>query len=425
MNIRHWLTAQEALSLIWRSAGVVVAAATGLVAIKVFLSTHPEQAPGLIAMVGWLGFLPLLQLGLGRPVYSALRRRFVARQPVGLAVRRALSWFGALALLAVAAHAALGTWIVIRQGPSVGWAEVGLFAAGLAANGTATFQRDLAYALSQEDRYERTELLRRLIVLGCYGALWAGAPMAAVGVALVASGLASQAATAREASTAHPVVPEAEDRPFQGLGPDARRYLLFSFNELLLYNLPLVVFTLAAAGPELVYLGIWMRLFQLAVLPMRMLVDARVNRQTAAWFGGDTSLLRRELTLSLGLGSAAMGAALAVLAGAATPLVGWLGAPTMAADHWLLAGLALWGAGNVVQHVYGSFTLSHGRGFGFALKTSLGAAAGAGAVFLAARGSGLEIGASLAAMGGAYLLSAFAYQVHVQRLLALGAGAAR
>lgn len=416
MNSRSWLTDQEARSLLWRIAGVVVAALTGLIAIKVFLVRHPEYAPGLIAMVGWLSFLPLLQLGLGRPVYSVLRRRLVGGQGLGAALRRALSWFGGLALIAIAAHAALGAWIVARPGSSLGWVDVAVFAAGLAANGTAAFQRDISYALSREDYYERAELIRRLVVLGGYGALWAGTPMSAVGAVLLVSGVATQTATARSAVAVHPMQAN-EGRSSDGLYPDASRYLAFSLNELLLYNLPLLVFTLQSAGPELVYVGIWTRLFQLLVLPMRMLVDARLNRQTAAWFDGDTVLLQRELKLSLALAAASFAAALAVLASAAVPLLGWLGSPAMAVDPWLLVGLALWGAGNVIQHVYGSFTLSHGKGFSYALKASLGAAAGASAVFFAARGGGLEVGASLAAMGGAYLLSTFMYRAHVNWLI--------
>lgn len=396
---------------------MVTAALSGLVAIKVFLAQFPEQAPSLIAMVGWLSLLPLLQLGLGRPVYSFLRRCLIGHLPFGAALRRALWWFGALAVLAVATHVALGTWVVASQGQSTGWGEVAVFAAGLAANSTAAFQRDVCYAVSREDHYERAELVRRIVVLGGYGALWAGAPLPAVGAVLLASGIGTQAATALGAFEAHPMQ-DKDDRLLEGLAPDASRYLLFSLNELLLYNLPLIVFTLQSSGPELVYIGIWTRLFQLLVLPMRMLVDVRVNRQTAAWFQGNTALLRRELRLSLVIAVMSVAIALAMLAAVATPLLGWLGSPALATDRWLLVGLALWAAGNAVQHVYGSFTLSRGGGFAYALKASLGAALGAGTVFLTAQGAGLEVGASMAVMGGAYLLSAFAYQVHVQRLVA-------
>lgn len=423
MNLRRWLTAQEARSLLWRTAGVAVAALTGLVAIKIFLARYPEHAPGLIAMVGWLSLLPLLQLGLGRPTYSLLRRRLVSQLGLGAALRRALTWFGALAMLAVAAYAALGTWIVMRQGTSVSWSDVAVFAAGLAANSTAAFQRDVTYALSREDHYERIEMLRRIVVLCGYGALWIGVPMPIVGAVLLTSGVATQASTARAAAAAHPV--QADEGPLlKGLAPDASRYLVFSLNELLLYNLPLFVFTLRSAGPELIYVGIWTRLFQLLVLPMRMLVDARLNRQTTAWFRGDTALLWRELRLSLGLAVVAVALALALLAAVATPLLGWLGSPALAADRWLLVGLALWATGNSVQHVYGSFTLSRGGGFAFALKASLGAALAASVVFLSAQSAGLAVGPSLAAMGVAYALSAFAYRLHVQRMLAIGSGEA-
>ena len=258
----------------------------------------------------------------------------------------------------------------------------------------------------------------RFVVLGSYGALWAGAPMVGVGAVMLAVGVATQAETAREVTAANPVGLGLEDCVLEPIGPDSRRYLLFSLNELLLYNLPLVVFTLVDAKSELLYVGVWTRLFQLIVLPMRMLVDARVNRQTASWFRGDIALLRRELAQSLGMASAAMVAALMMLGLVAAPLLDWLGLPVLNRDAWLVAGLAMWGVGNVVQHVYGSFTLSYGAGFSAAVKVSWRAAAAVGVAFLVARSAGLGVGASLTAMGGAYLFSAFAYRAHVQRLLA-------
>jgi len=147
-----------------------------------------------------------------------------------------------------------------------------------------------------------------------------------------------------------------------------------------------------------------------------------VNRQTAAWFGGDAGGLRRELALSLRLAIAVVALALVALAICAATLLQWLGAPGLADDPWLLGGVAVWGCGNAVQHVYGSFTVSYGSGFGFALKASLWASLGAGLVFLGAHAGGFAVGPSLVAMGVAYGLSTMAYPIHVQRLMSQASG---
>lgn len=201
------------------------------------------------------------------------------------------------------------------------------------------------------------------------------------------------------------------------LGIAAKRYLLFSANEVLLYNLPLVVFTATSANNEIIYFGIWLRLYQLLVLPMRMIVDARINRQVTAYFQRRPDKVRKELNVSLLAASGFMTLSLATVFVCKRSILGWIGAAPMASDCWLIASLGIWGVGNTIQHVFGSFTLSYGGGFGFALRTSIVTLVTMCLVFAVELTLLAKIGPILFSLGVVYAVLSLFYGKHVGRIL--------
>lgn len=411
----------EWLPLLIRAVGVLAAALSGLVGLKVLLRLPEAEGVVLIAVLGWMVFMPLGQLGYGRPVYGWLRLGHeTGRSNVAGAVRF-LNLFRRQAVLASCALGLLGWAYAARQVTGGFASAVAIFTLGLAALNSGIYQRDMAYALSQERHYEVMELCRRLGLLLGFLAMGAGLPIWGFGLWTLLVGVFTQQRLARILSPASPATVSPgraadEGSPAQ-LQSDARRFLFFTANELLLYNLPLVVFTLLGLAPEIVFTSIWLRLFQLLVLPMRLGVDARMNRLVSAYFRGQSQVVRRGLMLNVAGSALLTGALLVVVAQFKPQIFGWLGATTLGGDPYLMPSLAVWGLANTVQHALGSFTLSYGGGFAFASLMSLLASLSTGLAFGVMQMLHLPVGQMFIATGLIYGLSALGYGLHVRGLL--------
>lgn len=411
---------REIGTLFCRFLGVAVAAASSLLAIRVFLSIGGDAGPYLIAMMAWLVFLPLLQFGFGRPMYSAIRGEYVQHGNVASIVRQAVALFGLLALLATLVFTVFVFALVSDKLGALQAADAVVLAVGLAANATSAFQRDYCYAVARDDLFEGMELVRRVGILVGFIGLWRQESMVAVGFAMFGLGLITQGITAALILWLNrpKLIARLVSKVY--IWKDAVRFLFFSINELLLYNLPLVFFTLTGRSDALVFTAVWMKLFQVSVLPMRMLVDARVNRHTVDFHRGRFGELDRQIRLTSIIAFGSVVAPLMIIGLFIDIILQWLGAKEMMGEPWFLAGIAMWCIGNVVQHVYGSFILSYGGGFAFALKASAVALASSAITFLGATALGFTVAISFALMGFSYALSALIYRNFVKRLLRSG-----
>lgn len=407
----------EFASLLWRSGGIVLASATSLLAVRALVQRDAASAGGLIALIGWIAFLPLLTLGFGRPVYSAVRERFARNLDATALTRRYTRLFVTLGLLALLVYATLGPWVVLRQAAHEAHWELVLFACGLVATASGCFSRDIAYATSAERRFEKTEFARKAIALCGFLMLAFGLPLGLAGGFMLVAGLLSHlnvaslfAPTPHQDAVALTTAEQVEQAP--RLARDASRFWTYSANEVILYNLPLIFFTWQANAAELIFFGVWSRLFQLIVLPMRVLADARVNRQTAAYFQGDTANVRHQLNASLKMSLATVAVTLTLAGVGLHTALGWLGTPSLSQNPWLLPSLAVWSLGNAIQHVFGAFVLSYGQGFKFALRASFSGLLATALAFSACYAATANQGLALTAAGVAYGLFALLYRRH-------------
>ena len=57
-----------------RYFSVIISAITTLLALKIFLTFDANEGATLLAILGWLLFMPLLQFGYGRTSYTHIRK---------------------------------------------------------------------------------------------------------------------------------------------------------------------------------------------------------------------------------------------------------------------------------------------------------------------------------------------------------------
>jgi drug/metabolite transporter superfamily protein YnfA len=98
-------------------------------------------------------------------------------------------------------------------------------------------------------------------------------------------------------------------------------------------------------------------------------------------------------------------------------LLSWLNATGMLGDSWLVISIALWASGNVIQHTYGTFTLSYRNGFGFAYVASLGSLVLVGGALITSYLLSKNLGFALSWAGGIYSLCSLTYVWHVRRAI--------
>lgn len=425
------VTFHELKALVSRGGGVAFSSVGGFFALKAFLRFSPTDAAVLVALIGYLVFLPLAQFGFGRPCYGEVRERFIDGRLRPALVHSFLGLFGlqaAGATLAFAVFAGILAWGQSYQGSLAGILAFGL---GQAALASGTYQRDLAYALSLDPHYEKWEFFRRVFSLLTFILILKGLPLWAGGLLTLVVAAISQARVARklarvQAGPASSGEPDSGWRDLQPrIGSNSRWYLVFSVNEVVFYNLPLIVYSLSSFRQGIIYFGIWMKLFMLIVLPMRMLVDARVNRQTGHYFKGDAQAAWSSVLQSLKLALCTVLAGILVVWLIQPKFIRWLGAGGITEGPWFLLSLVAWGAGNAIQHVFGTFTVSYGNGVRFANKASFLSLLSVGGAFAALHLEGASPGAALFAGGLTYILTSVVYVHHVASLLRPAGGGGR
>lgn len=374
------------------------------------------QTATIVALLGWVVFLPLGQLGWGRPLYAAVRHRLVKGrlgpevldQTLRITSRQAgaaLCLFG-VTMLGLAHHLEF-------TGSYPGLAALVI---GMGTIGLATFWRDLAYATSTETQYEQFELIRRLTLLLSLGSLQFGIGPAWPGLACCVVGVlthAAQAATIRRTANAAP----GETSSPQGIRTpemrrDARRFLGFTLSELFLYNAPLVVFTLVGNTRGLVEFSIWTKLYMFVVLPMRIIADTQLNAITAALFKGDVRACRGRLRSAQAMALVVVVVGLICMSVVQERLVSMIAPGVPWTDSWLPISLGLWSLANAVQHVFGSFTVSHGQGHMFAWRTSALTSIAVGLAVAGAQQFQFDLGRTLALAALPCCISAGAFAAH-------------
>lgn len=368
-------TRNEWFTLGFRAAGVLVSALTSVFSLKVIMSRNPTEMSGLMTVMGLIAFVPLTQLGLGRPAYSELRSRLVQSSLVDALVLSFARLFGFLSIIATISFGILGQLIAQSNGLVNESENVMFFGVGLAAFAASTFQRDIAYGTSTEQAYETWETIRRCALLVAYSLLWVGSPMWVFAVFCCLTAFYSQWKMVRMWSINLESQSSVDTlKNWRQLQPklqkNAAQYFVFSANELLLYNLPLLAFTFISDTAGIVYFSVWMRLFQLVILPMRMLVDARNNRLTEAYHENNYYKLRNELKLSL-LGAISVCLiSIIIFAFSKNYILQWIGVDQLLENSWIIASITVWAVANTMHHVLGTFTLSYGDGFKYALGVS-------------------------------------------------------
>lgn len=360
-----------------RFSGVVISALTHFISIRVFIKEFPEISTEMVSIYNWLTVIPVIQFGFGRPIYTKLRGQFhkdnSSRNPLNNLSNKILNssrrLLNCLALLAITTYVVLSANVLWRKLPIEKLFPILIFAIGIGVQSIGQYQRDVAYAISKEITYESLELARRSVMLFGLILLSFSADIALVGLMQLVFGLLIYAMCDRALYKTR--CKSFDDSFFSEILKDAGKCFIFSVAEYLIYNAAFLFCVIKNSRDDLIYTVVWNRIYQIVVLPMRMIIDSRLNEQTSLFFKKKNWELKRQLKISATMGGVCVCGALIFLYCSGYSISKWLMLKKEDLNGVTFVSLFLWSGANVIQHTYASFLMSQHYGFNLGLKLSV------------------------------------------------------
>ena len=357
-----------AILLFVRFAGVAVSAVTHFVSIKVFVKQFPQISAEMVSVYNWLGIVPIIQLGFGKPIYSKIRFEHHAALCCEKTLNSARRLMNQLAFVAIVVYVTLSASVIWGKMSITNLVSVIVFSIGIGIQSLGLYQKDVAYAISKEMLYESTELARRSLLLVGIILLSFGVNILIVGGVEIVFGLILFNLSN---SVLYSTVTEGYDEQFvSNLWTHARKCFVFSFSEYLIYNSAFVYCLINNLGSDLIYVVVWNRVYQIIVLPMRMFIESRLNQQTLLFYSKSIRELKRSLEVNavVALFSVVLMILLSIKFN--KNISAWLNVQIDLFNPVIFLSFFLWAGANAIQHTYASFLMSQTCAFDFGLKIS-------------------------------------------------------
>ena len=245
--------------------------------------------------------------------------------------------------------------------------SIGLFYMGL-------FQRDLLYAIDHEAVFEICEVLRKgCLLISLYVLSSTSSYYYFFLIALITSCLLYY-------------VPILQIKVYQQkrklyfyqrlkayvseLFVNGKHYFFFMVFELSMYNLPLLFFVFKDDKAGIILFSIWMRLFQIAVLPSRIFIDAMLNKNIKIYMENQLKKSKILIMKTAVLGGLLSVLCLYVLWRYKYVIFDWLSIGDIINTKYFFMAVIIWAFANSIHHTFGSFLVSCGNGFKYALYSS-------------------------------------------------------
>lgn len=367
----------------------------------------------LTYLYGIIAYLAFCDLGMHKPIYSALRKEHVSGGRVRKKLQTYLSFY--LLTLVVVGVVFAATLMVMPSSEIRGISRLtlGLFALVASANLFLNYIEYIFNALELQVVFQKIDITRRsanifsllflfvdssfFLTIFVNGALLAGCCYYALitlgrryGIRLRIDWKASWALVRR-------------------LWSKSRDSLTLTMSDTLIYNFGFLILPLFLGSADIISYSLWLKVFFGGALIIRIIIDIHIHDITRLYFSGDysraTAVLRKStyfsLLLALGFSSAFF---------LAKPIIFsvWVNNVSAFTDCQY-ASLGLWLGALAIQSSAGTFLLSQGSSFAFMRNTSLTLMLAVCSVFTALVASKVPLGTTLLFVGIINLVGSFVY----------------
>ena len=357
-----------------RLCGVVISSFTAFFSIRILNNYSVENSSTLIGFLAWLVFTPIFQFGFGRPSYTEIRSRYIDNVLNNLLIKSFLKLFTFQSIVASLFFGFLAILIGYSQGYNKSIFGLFFFALGIASLGSCSLLKDISYSIDKELTFELLEIIRRSFLLVIYLLLSIKISFTVVGILGIIIAITTHYI---QLKSTYIITTSNNDKTteWKKIKPNiyikAKQFLGFSVNELILYNAVLVAMTVKGNSQNIIFMGIWAKIFLLMTLPMRIYVDSSINSITKKYYTKKKKETWNELIKCLKIGLIVLVINISLLGQFSVTLFKWLNADFMNNEIYFLAAICLWSVGNLIQHIFGSFLISNNDSFKEAYKFSL------------------------------------------------------
>ncbi len=375
INVARFFQQSSAFrAALYRSLGVLLSSFSSFYAIRVVFEVAVGFESTLLLAISLAFFLNLFTFGVGRPLYADVKRKYMIEGLVKLDLDLPVFIALILPVVGVLGFVAILLCYLVFSNSVEFLAEVLLFSGGIGLFYTGLFQRDLFYSLDCEEIFEKYEILRKgsfligLLVLAKTGSFHLFFAIALIGSVIFYYAPIAQlkALTIKKIRFSSKKLVEY----FCKLFLKGRFYFCFMGVELMMYNLPLLFFVARDNSAGIIVFSIWMRIFQVAVLPSRIAIDAMVNHNVKQYMQAQIKQSWLSLMKTAGLGVSMSFFSLVVLWVFRFEIFNWLSLGEVGETWQFSVAVLIWALANAIHHTFGSFLVSCGAGFRYALENS-------------------------------------------------------
>lgn len=359
---------------LYRSLGVLLSSFSSFYAIKVIFEIAPDFDSILLLVISLAFFLNLFTFGVGRPLYADVKKKYTSSGLLELELDSPILISLILPLFGVLGFVFISLCYLVFSNSLEFIFEVLLFSTSIGLFYSGIFQRDLFYALDWEQVYEKYEVFRKtcflisLLVLAKTNSFHLFFAIALIGSIVFYLIPIFQLISHKKKRIyfRH----QSLGKYFYKLSLEGKHYFFFMIFEIMMYNLPLLFFMAKGSSAGIIIFAVWMRLFQVSVLPSRIAIDAMVNYNVKKFMQSKIKESRLSLIKTAIIGISMSCFCLSVLWVFRSEIFNWLSLGEVAETWQFSAAVLIWALANSIHHTFGSFLVSCGTGFRYALQNS-------------------------------------------------------
>ena len=375
MNISSKLfNTQLPLNLvIIKSLGILSSIAFSIVAIKYFLKIGSSEGAVFLNILAALAFCSLVQLGMSKPAYAEILslnfNDFFWHKSLNFYVRIfKLEYFLSLIIFTFLAY-----FLAFKASlDKKNLVEVLLFSLGATSIYAGVYQRDIAYECGKQLKYELFDLIRKITLLIFILLCYLNINFSIISVALMLFGmyLYNKFDDSLLTIKLNYYLVLREIKYKNQFLKNSKQNLIFSINELVIYNFPIIYYSLFPSTGGIIYFVIWNRFFNLITIPFKLLIDSCITDVARDLYQGNHKKAKNTLCRIFSYGFILLVISICLIYYLQKYIFNWIGTD-INNNIFFFASLVTWGFFNLGQHCAGSLmsALHYGYRYLFWIST--------------------------------------------------------
>jgi hypothetical protein len=401
-----------------RLTSIAIGVLTGVLSLKI-LNNGQSSGITYIALMSYAAFSPLLQFGTAKTLFSKVKNILNSHSYSFISSSLQKIFINIKLNIIISIVFFLLISFVISHTYNYNGKQLDLifFTIGYGSLIFSSFYRDACYAANSEKLFETMDLIRKIsLMFGLIFLAYYFNPFV-FGIFLLLTSATTCMATEffiiNTLKTSSNVDNIKTDNINTNSNKDNFYYYIFSVNESIFYNFPLLFLTLYPNENWLLVYSLWMKIFNVIILPYRIYSDSFINYIYNIYINKFHYDFWHKNFNIIKLGIIYIIFTLFLM----YFIIGYVAhylKINIDNDNLFLTSLFFWFLGNLIQHPFGTFILSKGSNFLLSLLLSLITLLIVVIIFLMCINITENFNLSIMISGIFYLFSSFLYPLSIK-----------